>query len=206
MSQLPLVLALLLAPSAIADAAQAAPTESVRARSATTQPPPANATGTAVLGFKERIDAYVKLHDQAESKVPKLAETNDPAQVSGRETALGATIKSLRGGAKEGDIFGTEFRAVLEQEVRKDFGSRSAADRKALVHELPARTKIVVNMTYPTALPLATFPAQLLQKLPALPPELEYRIVGRHIVLRDVTANVIVDIARDVVPTIPTAR
>jgi hypothetical protein len=58
-------------------------------------------------------------------------------------------------------------------------------------------------MTYPTELPLATFPARLLAKLPDLPPELEYRIVGRHIVLRDVTANVVVDVARNIVPTIP---
>jgi hypothetical protein len=35
-------------------------------------------------------------------------------------------------------------------------------------------------------------------------PELEYRIVGRHLILRDVKANLIVDILRDVVPTIPT--
>ncbi len=65
------------------------------------------------------------------------------------------------------------------------------------------RPQIVVNTTYPVGLPLATFPARLLQKLPALPPELEYRIVGHHIVLRDVTGNVIVDVARNIVPTIP---
>ena len=44
----------------------------------------------------------------------------------------------------------------------------------------------------------------LLRKLPDLPPELEYRIVGRHLILRDVKANLIVDVLRDVVPTIPT--
>ena len=55
-------------------------------------------------------------------------------------------------------------------------------------------------MNYPTDKPLATFPARLLQKLPELPPELEYRIVDHHIVLRDVTANVIADVARNVVP------
>jgi hypothetical protein len=167
------------------------------------QPKPANAIGTAVLGFKERLDGYVKIHNEAESKVPKLTETSDPAKVHDREAALGAMIKSLRPMAKEGDIFGADFKAILEREVRKDFRSRSAADRKALVNELPANMKIAVNMTYPTALPLATFPAQLLKKLPELPPELEYRFVGHHIVLRDSTANVVVDVARNIVPTIP---
>jgi hypothetical protein len=167
------------------------------------QPKPANPVGTAVLGFKQRLDGYVKIHNEAESKVPKLTETSDPAKVHDREAALGAMIKTLRSTAKEGDIFGADFKAILEREVRKDFRSRSAADRKALIHELPAKMKVAVNMTYPTELPLATFPAQLLKKLPDLPAELEYRLVGHHIVLRDSTANVVVDIARNVVPTIP---
>lgn len=187
-----LVLALALAPL-IASAGQTPP------------PPPktANPIGLAVLGFKERVDKYVKVHNEAESKVPKLTETSDPAKVHDREAALGAMIKSLRPAAREGDVFGTSFRTVLEREVHKDFRSRSAADRKALIQELPARMKITVNMIYPAEVPLATFPARLLQKLPELPPELEYRIVGHHIVLRDVTANVIVDVVRDIVPTIP---
>jgi hypothetical protein len=176
---------------------------SIHPHGAQSQPPAANPIGTAVLGFKERVAGYVKVHNEAESKVPKLAETSDPNQVASREAALGAMIKRLRATAKEGDVFGTDFRTVLEREVRKDFRARSATDRKALIHELPGKTKIAVNMTYPADLPLATFPARLLQKLPALPPELEYRIVGRDIVLRDATANVIVDIARDIVPTIP---
>lgn len=167
------------------------------------QPAHANPIGTAVLGFKERVDQYVKLHKEAESKVPKLVQTDDPAKVFDREAALGATIKTLRATAKEGDIFGADFLTVLEREVRKDFRGRPAADRKALIHELPAKMTIAVNMTYPVDLPLATFPARLLQKLPALPPELEYRLVGHHIVLRDVTANVVVDVARNIVPTIP---
>ena len=60
-----------------------------------------------------------------------------------------------------------------------------------------------VNSVYPSALPLATFPPNLLKKLPELPPELEYRIVGRDLMLRDVKGNVVVDIMRNVFP-IPT--
>jgi hypothetical protein len=167
------------------------------------QPQTTNPIGSAVLGFKQRLAAYVKVHNEAESKVAKLTKTNDPAQVHDREAALGETIKGLRASAKEGDVFGADFRPVLERAVREDFHGRPAADRKALIQELPAHVKIGVNMTYPGSLPLATFPARLLTKLPDLPPELEYRIVGHHILLRDVTANVIVDVARNIVPTLP---
>jgi hypothetical protein len=58
-------------------------------------------------------------------------------------------------------------------------------------------------MTYPTTLPLVTVPAKLLRALPELPDGLEYRILGRHLILRDVKANLIVDFVRDAVPTIP---
>ena len=70
------------------------------------------------------------------------------------------------------------------------------------MQEQPLKMRLSVNMTYPTDKPLKTFPAQLLQKLPGLPPDLEYRIVGHHIVLRDVPANLVVDVARDIVPKI----
>ena len=61
--------------------------------------------------------------------------------------------------------------------------------------------KVDINTVYPTTLPLADVPGgALLRKLPDLPPELEYRIIGRSLILRDVKANLIVDILRDVVP------
>jgi len=169
---------------------------------AASQEQPANPIGTAVLGFKDRVAEYIKLHKEAASKVPKVTKTSDATDMQSREAALAATIKQLRPHAKELDVFGTDFRAVLAREVRRDFLGRSAADRQAVMQEQPLKMRLSVNMTYPTDKPLKTFPAQLLQKLPELPPELEYRIVGHHIVLRDVTANLVVDVARDIVPKI----
>ena len=72
-----------------------------------------------------------------------------------------------------------------------------------IIVELPKNMKVDVNTVYPTTMPLATCPPALLRKLPDLPPELEYRLVGHNLILRDVQANLIVDILRDVVATIP---
>lgn len=162
-----------------------------------------NAQGAATLEFKKRIDAYVKIHNDAEGKVPNLKRTDDPKEISDRQNALGQMIMTLRAGAKPGDIFAPEYQPYFIKIVQDDFKHRSAADRKALVAELPAKVKIDINTVYPTTLPLETFPPALLSKLPDLPPELEYRIVGRSLILRDVKANLIVDVLRDVVPTIP---
>jgi hypothetical protein len=164
---------------------------------------PVNPVGAAVLAFQERIAAYVKLHNEAEGQVPALKETTDPAKIADRERALGLAIQKLRPNAKAGDIFIPQYQPYLIQVIKADFAKRSAADRKALIQELPKDVKVDVNMVYPTTLPLATFPPKLLRALPDLPPELEYRIVGRGLILRDVKANLVVDIVRDVVPTIP---
>jgi len=178
----------------------ALPTEQVTPAGAQ---PAVNAQGAATLEFQKRIQAYLKIHNDAEAKVPNLKNTSDPQKIADREKALGEMIMTLRAGAKPGDVFAPEYQPYLIQIVKDDFATRSARDRKALVAELPAKMKVDINTVYPTTLPLETFPPVLLRKLPDLPPELEYRIVGRSLILRDVKANLIVDILRDVVPTIP---
>lgn len=162
-----------------------------------------NAQGAATLEFQKRIEAYLKIHNEAETKVPNLKRTDDPKEIADREQALGQMIMTLRAGAQPGDIFAPEYQPYFVKIVKDDFKGRSARDRKALIVELPAKMKVDINTLYPTTIPLATFPPALLRKLPDLPPELEYRIVGRSLILRDVKANLIVDILRDVVPTIP---
>lgn len=164
---------------------------------------PVNEIGAAVLEFHKRIEAYMKIHNEAESKVPNLKRTDDPVEISGREKKLAEMIMTLRANAQPGDIFAKEYQPYFIKIVQDDFRRRSAADRRALVHELPKGVKVAINTPYPTTLPLVTFPAGLLRALPDLPPELEYRIVGRHLLLRDVKANLIVDALYDVVP-IPT--
>lgn len=162
-----------------------------------------NAQGAATLEFQNRIKNYLRIHNEGESKVPNLKSTDDPKQISDREMALAKAIQTLRAGAQIGDIFAPEYQPYFIKIVQDDFATRSAVDRKAIISELPKNMKVDVNTVYPTVLPLATFPAVLLRKLPDLPPELEYRLVGRSLILRDVKANLIVDILRDVVPTIP---
>lgn len=162
-----------------------------------------NAQGSATLEFQNRIKAYLKIHNEAETRVPNLQNTDDPAKIYDREAALAKTIQTLRPGAKIGDIFAPEYQPYFIKIVKDDFATRSADARKAIIVELPKNMKVDINTVYPTTLPLATFPAALLRKLPDLPPELEYRLVGHSLILRDVKANLIVDILRDVVPTIP---
>ena len=159
-----------------------------------------NAYGAAVKAFRDRIDAYLTLHKKAAEGVPPLKETSDPAKLTAREQALGEAIRQARAGAKPGEVFGDELTAHIRAVIRKDWAKRSAADKAGLIHDVPPGYLADVNATYPTALPLGTFPASLLAALPPLPEDLEYRFVGRHLILRDVKANIIVDVLSNVLP------
>lgn len=159
-----------------------------------------NPYGAATKAFLDRVREYATFHNNVEKMVKPITQTSSPEEIAKREAALGAMLIERRPDAKEGDFFIKEMQPHLRRLINEDFRKRPVADRKALIVELPKNVKIGVNMIYPPALPLLTFPANLLKAFPELPKELEYRIVGRHLILRDVTGNVIVDIMRNVFP------
>jgi hypothetical protein len=165
------------------------------------QKPPVNVVAQQMVDFSKRIDAYMKVRDEATQGLPDVKETGDPAKISGREKALGQAIAKARATAKPGDVFGEEMSAHLKKVLADDWKSRSPADRKALFEELPKGVKLAINQSYPTTLPLVSVPAKLLARLPVLPEALEYRLIDRYFLLRDRDANLIVDVLSGVYPT-----
>jgi hypothetical protein len=159
-----------------------------------------NPTAAAMKAFRDRADAYLALHKKVAGALPPLKETNDPQKIADREKLLGESLAKARADARSGQIFG-EIAPRVTRLVRADLVHRSRADRKALFCEMPARVPpLNVNTIYPASVPLITFPPSLLQTLPPLPEGLEYRFYGRHLILRDVKANIVADILRNVVP------
>ena len=85
------------------------------------------------------------------------------------------------------------FKRLMYPEVK---GPDAKETKQALEEEdgEVAQVKLKVNATWPASEPLTTVPANLLASLPQLPMDVEYRISNkRHLVLRDVDANIIVD-------------
>jgi hypothetical protein len=155
--------------------------------------------------FFDHVRAYMKIHDAADARVPSLKETSDPKQVSGREKALADEIRVERAGARQGDVFTPSAAREIGAVIVEDFKGRPLRIQKAILVEVPMKVPPAINTDYPTTLPLATVPPSLLLKLPTLPEELEYRFLGRHLILRDIKANLIVDFIPDVVPAAPAA-
>jgi hypothetical protein len=171
--------------------------------SSTQKPPQAvNAIGAATASFQKRLEGYLKVRDELTKTFPEVKETGDPNKITAREKALGTAIANARASAKPGDIMGGDMAPVFAQIIAKDWATRSVADRKAIYDELPAGTRVVINRPYPTTLPLLTVPSNLLVNLPVLPEVLEYRIVDRHLLLRDRDANMVVDVLYNVLPRV----
>jgi len=151
--------------------------------------------------FKQRVDKYVELHNRLEKKSPPLKKTDDPAKIKASQDALAAAIRTARTNAKHGEIFTPEiaklFRRLMYPEVK---GPDGAETKKAIKDDAPKAIPLQVNAKYPEGAPLPTVPPNLLANLPQLPEDLEYRIVGNDLILRDVHANLIVDFIPRAIP------
>jgi hypothetical protein len=155
-----------------------------------------NPDAATLQDFQRRIEAYIKLRNRADNGAPPLKETADPAKIKEAQTELAKRIRESRATAKRGDIFSPEveklFRRLLAPELK---GPDAAETKKAIKDDAPppGAVPFKVNALYPEKQPLPTVPPDVLARLPKLPEELEFRVVEKHLILRDVDANLIVD-------------
>lgn len=172
---------------------------------ATTADPSATNRNAALLqDFRERVAKYIELREDATEHVPDADVTNDPSKLRAREQALAAAIRARRAGAKHGDIFTQPIRAHFRELLAPELKGKQGRDIKAILQEdapAPGAVPIDVNAKYPAGLPVPTAPPQLLLSLPVLPAGLEYRFIGRDLVLLDQPADVILDYIRNAIPS-----
>jgi hypothetical protein len=159
-----------------------------------------NPDAKLVADFDARIAAYMKLHKTAESHFP-MHPTDSPSAIAKEQRAFAEEIRTARANAKQGDLFtppiAAEFRRLISIAMQ---GPRAARVRKSLKSAEPVTIALDIDQEYPSSVPLQSTPASLLLNLPHLPKGLDYRIVGRRLVLRDVNANLILDLIPDALP------
>jgi hypothetical protein len=127
-------------------------------------------------------------------------QTTEPQTIIDRQKELADRIREARSRAQPGDIFtpeiSNEFRRLLALAMA---GQNDSHIKKSLERAEPVRLILHVNDSYPGKIPLQSTPPSILMNLPRLPPELEYRIIGRTLTLRDSVANLVVDLMPDAI-------
>ena len=146
--------------------------------------------------FNDRVLEYVKMQKELEASLPTLKPTMDAAQIVEHQQSLAKRIAAARRHARQGDIFTHEVTEQFRKIIRRTFrGPEGRLARKTIRPDTPFRVIVLhVNDVYPEDIPLITTPPTLLLKLPELPPELAYRIVGHDLTLQDIKASLIVDL------------
>jgi hypothetical protein len=157
--------------------------------------PAVNADAAIVQDFEKNVADYAKLRRKLESELPALKPTESQEKIVHHEHELARKIRRAREHAKQGDIFtpaiAAEFRRLIGLAMQ---GTDGAHIHESLRNAEPVGIRLRVNEAYPSNIPLQSTPPTILLNLPKLPPECDYRLTGKDLVLRDAKTNLIVDI------------
>lgn len=197
-----------IAAAALASACVTAAGPEVEAAPPAKTPPPVQSGGQpvnpharAMAAFQERVKEYSTLQSKARAGLPALSTESTPEEIHTHQLALAGRIRQARRTAKPGDIFHPDMRIVIRTLMSQVFGGPEGAQLKAdIMDENPGRIRIIINERYPDNVPVSMVPPQVLAGLPNLPKELEYRFLGRALILLDVEAHLLVDIMENAIP------
>lgn len=157
--------------------------------------------GQAYGDFQERVNAYVKLRKSIEQALPAAKPTDQVEQIKARKLLLAQKMMVARKDARRGEIFTHEATKGFRKQINRTFsGSEGRELRRTISQGSPVKLRLQVNQTYPEDFPVTTMPPTLLAELPKLPPEVEYRVVGRDLILEDTELRLILDFIRGVYP------
>ena len=170
--------------------------------------PPAKPSSENVKGFKEfteRVQAYLVLRKKVESGLPPLAPTDLPEMIVAYEQALAGKLQAARVRAKAGDVFTSDAREAFRRAGRATLGGPERAGARAYMRvEAPSPALLLeVNGVYPYTAPITAISPVLLAAFPTLPEQVAYRVVGRTLMLVDLTSRLIVDVMRFALPPEP---
>ncbi len=152
----------------------------------------------AVQRFQQAADDYVLMHRDLERQLPSTRVTPDTGTLRQAIGAMAAAVRMARPGAKQGDLFSPAVAEVLRYRIARSLQRQGLTPFDVRADQLadtgPVGVPVLtVNGSFPWRLAAGMNPA-VLQALPPLPPELQYRMVDNDLVLIDLHAGLIVDI------------
>jgi hypothetical protein len=147
--------------------------------------------------FDQRIADYVALRRQAEAQTSLPRESGDPRDIEAAADALADAIRAARRHARAGDIFTADVATLFRGRIGAALREHGLTPNDLLMagaEEAPGRpADLTVNGRFDWAYG-ALMPGCVIDALPPLPAELQYRFVAGDLVLIDVDAGLIVDV------------
>jgi hypothetical protein len=139
--------------------------------------------------FNRRVQDYAALRRRLEVGLPPLVVTTNADDIERFEHRLAERIRHARG-----DRHGQLFAPAMEGQVKRMLQVQAdPVTVDAIMDDGPGEFDVDINDTYSKKRSLGTVPPKLLLILPELVPDLQYRFVGRHLIIFDPRANIIVD-------------
>lgn len=151
--------------------------------------------------FNDALARYMALQKRIRTEVPGLTPNSTAKELNDASDRLAAAIRRARPKAAQGDFFDKEAARVIGERIGAAL--RSPATTVAIESIDDESVPVVrpsIHLRFPDGSELATMPPSVLKLLPPLPSELEYRIIGEYLVLRDVGAALVIDFIPGAVP------
>ena len=163
----------------------------------------ATAETPILASFAVRIDAYMRVHNDVERAIAPQRMYDDPEELYATLAAMRSGIRLARLNRRGERIFTNDVGQLIRTRVAArlvECGQTVEEVLAFVTEERPTRVRApAVDEPFPWEVG-AAMPVSLLPVLPVLPDELQYRFVGRDLVLIDVDADLVVDILRNALP------
>jgi hypothetical protein len=164
---------------------------------------PVVAAGDDFAVFRAAVAEYAAVRARTDAALPPRAPEADPARIAAASDRLADALCRARATATIGDVFDLDTAVALRQRIQRtmdEYHLRPADLMDDPDGEKRPRPFVHARFEWDGA---AAVPAPLIDALPALPAMLQYRFVGRDLVLVDIDASLIIDVLRDAVPVVP---
>lgn len=142
-----------------------------------------------LAAFAKRTQAYATLRARLEQGLPPLVVTVNPDEIEAFEQRLADRIRHARHSRRY-----QVFVPAMERQIKRLLSARADEGTiAAIMDDGPGEPDVDIHDNYSKELSLATMPVNILLVLPELPPDVQYRFIGRNLVLYDVRANIVID-------------
>jgi hypothetical protein len=155
----------------------------------------------ALATMNDRLKLYLDIHKDLEKGLPKLSDSATPKEIDTNQRIFEQKMRDARKNAKRGELFTAAAEPVIKRLLANVFaGPEGKQLLDSILDEQPTNVKLAVNARYPDSVPVSTVPPDVLQALPQLTEDMEYRFIGRNLILLDTHAHVIADYIEDAIP------